>query len=255
VRPVAFNDRSLFIGKTLSGKSTLARWFWGQMIGARRVCVNVKGSPGIGVPPVFDVGAIDWTAPVVNYVPREITPKAFEDLYAAILEHGGATNVWLDEAYGPTTGSSAAPSLIRVQTQGASLGIGHTVCSQRPKDIAVPLRTEAEHIFMVVPPISYDDLGALAREVSYIDGQPCGPRELADMLREVQQQYGDHAAVWWQRGTGEIVVMEPLPPEEAHAPLPEAPAPSPQTSAPDESDVHLAAQQAEGPELEEQPDA
>jgi hypothetical protein len=230
--PVAFNDRALIIGKTTSGKSTFARFLFGGMTGARRLLVNVKGLADVGVAPVSSVEAIDWTAPVVNYVPSTAAQEEYEALYQAILAHGGPTTVWLDEAFGPTSGNKAPPSLLVVQQQGAGRGIGHLVCSQRPANIAVPLRTEAEHIFVFVPPISYDDLGALARELAEIDDAPAGPRELRELLREVQAAHGDYSFIWWHRGSGELIVCEPLSPALVGAPLPHPRAPRRQSSAP-----------------------
>jgi hypothetical protein len=229
--PVNYNDRCLILGKTTSGKSELARYLFSAFTGCRRVCVNVKGLADVGVPAVSDPGAVDWTAPVINFVPRSSKQELYEELYAGILAHGGPTVVWLDEAFGPTTGNRAPDSLIMVQTQGAQRGIGHLVCSQRPENIAVPLRTEAEHVWIFVPPISYNDLEAIAREIAYLDDAPCGPRELADLLRSVQAKHGLYSSVWWNRATGELVECEPLPASVVGAPLQQPRAPAQRSSA------------------------
>lgn len=216
--PVAYNDRALIIGKTTSGKSEIARFLFSLMTGARRVLVNVKGLADVGVEPIY-APEFDPRAPIVNIVPPTTDQGFIEDVYAYVLAIGGPTVVWLDEAFGPTKGGRAPDSLLIVQTQGAQRQIGHIVCSQRPQDIAVPLRTEAEHFFIVVPPISYPDLEVLAREIAELDGAPCGPRELRQLLVDVRQEHGEHSFVWWHRGTGELVVCEPLPPEVVGAPL------------------------------------
>lgn len=252
MRPVAFNERALVVGKTQSGKSTFARFLFGRMTGARRILVNPKGEDyRLGVPVASDVAAIDWAAPVVDFVPRTTRQELYEQLYAAILDHGGPTVVWLDEGFGPTSGNRAPDSLLVVQQQGAQREIGHLVCTQRPVNIAVPLRTEAEHFFIFVPPISFDDLGALAREIAELDGAPCGARELRELLREVQQTHGDHSFVWWQRATGELAVCEALPPVLAAAPLQHARARLQRSSALEEAPIDPAGLS----ELEDKPDA
>lgn len=217
--PLRFNDRVLIVGKTQSGKSTFARYLFGRMTGARRVCVNVKGRVDVGVPPVSDPAAIDWSSPVVNFVPASFDRDVFEELYQRIRVVGGPTVVWLDEAYGVTKSNYAPDALLIVQQQGAELGIGHLVCSQRPYNIAVPLRSEAEHVYMFVPPGTFRDIECLAEEVGEQDGHAFTGRDLRDRLRALGEREGPHSFLWYCRATGELTDCAPIPAPLAAAPF------------------------------------
>jgi hypothetical protein len=209
---VAYNDRCLIVGKTQSGKTTFARHLFAGFGGARRLLVNVKGRVHIGVPAVRDVAAIDWLAPVVDFVPPTLERDVWEGLYERIRAAPGPRVVWLDEASGPT-GKGYAPVYLRVvQQQGAELGIGHIVCSQRPVNIASELVTEAEHIFIFGLPGRLD-LKHLADEL----GVPTD--YLAGRIEQLRAREGDYSFIWWERATGEMVDCAPLAPAWVNAPV------------------------------------
>lgn len=204
-RPVNYSDRVLLVGRTQSGKSTLARYLAAHMHGARLLLINVKGTENVGVDPVYDVAAIDWAAPVVDFIPRTMDRRLFEDLYEAIFSHGGPRVVWLDEAMAVTRANYAPDRLLLVQQQGDRLGIGHLYCSQRPQEIAGALKSECEHIFVCGSVFTARDLQALSAEMGMSGDQ------LGAQLRDLHAEHGDYAFLWYCRSTGELEWCEPLP--------------------------------------------
>lgn len=215
-----FNHRALIVGKTLSGKSTFARYLFGHFTGVRRVVVNVKGRLDIGIEPVHDVARIDWAAPLVNFVPRSFDRDLFEELYAGVWAHRNVpTIVWLDEAAAVTSASWAPDHLLVVQQQGAEWGVGHLVCAQRCKNIKMELRTEAEEIYVFCPPPSQADLQWLADEMDVHGYEEFTVHDLRARLRDVHATHGDHAFLRWIRATAELQDCAPLDAGWVDAPL------------------------------------
>jgi hypothetical protein len=70
--PIDYDQRVFLVGKTQSGKSTLARRIFGSMTGCQRVLIDPKGQESAGVDPVRSVAAIDWSAPVIHYIPARL---------------------------------------------------------------------------------------------------------------------------------------------------------------------------------------
>jgi len=207
---VNYNDRALVVGKTRSGKSVLTRMLAAQSTGARLLIIDVKGDVESGVTPIGNVGSIDWSAPVVHFRPGSMGREVFAELYDQVLAAGGPTVVWLDEARGVTTSNYAPDGLLVVQMQGARLGIGHLVCCQRPYNVAVELRSEAEHFF-IFGPLARRDADSLAEEIGRVDGYELTGRRLAEMLDEIQAEHGRHAFLWYDRRERTLTLCEPIP--------------------------------------------
>lgn len=237
-----YNGRALLVGPTQTGKTTFARYLFSHLDGARRVLVNVKGRVELGVPKVSDPHAIDWSAPVIDWVPASFHRDTFADFYAALWEHRGPpTVVWTDEGAAVTSASYAPDGLLLVQQQGAEWNMGHIVCAQRCRNVKMELRTEADELY-IWPGLSQPDLDWLAAEISEVDGHPFNGHDLRRRLRELAQTYpapeGEncHACLRWRRGGSVLEDCEPLDPRWVGAPLraPRATSRAPSTPEPAE---------------------
>jgi hypothetical protein len=250
---VRFNGRALLVGKTETGKTTFARYLFHHFDGCRRVLVNVKGRVDVGVPKVADPGSIDWTAPLIDWVPPSFQRGVFEAFYEALWQHRGVpTVVWTDEGAAITSASYAPDGLVLVQQQGAEWDMGHIVCAQRCRNIKMELRTEADE-FYIWPGLSQPDLDWLAAEISEVDGQQFAGWDLRRRLRELEETYpaaeGEncHAFLRWRRSGSVLEDCEPLDPGWVGAPLAQPRATSKQPGA--------AGEEAIEPEPESSPEA
>lgn len=141
----------LLIGKTQSGKSTLATYI---AAGYRRGLIfDPKHDPG-AVPPAWPVrygaGAALAQLPgrvVYRPLPHEQgdVRRHFDRLVRRIINTGGAHVIVIHELrdLSPVTGS--APYLSAAYRQGASQRIPMILCTQRPYGIDVSTVSEAEH--------------------------------------------------------------------------------------------------------------
>jgi hypothetical protein len=220
---VSFNERALIVGKTRSGKTTLARKLAAGFTGARIVVHDPKAMLDMGVPIARHPRDLDPAARVVHYVPvtldrgrpprAGVEPTGAELFYRDVWHMAGPTWLWDDEAAAVTTGNYAPVYSDVYQQQGAGLGKGRGVLTQRPVDIRPNLRTEAEHVFVFTPPPAWPDLRILALEFGR------DPGELQRLMRDLAAHEGPHSFVWWHRGTGELAACAPLDPGWVTAPL------------------------------------
>lgn len=165
-----YTDRTAIIGKTGTGKSVLARYKF-QRIRTQKILIDVKGMESLpGVDPVRTVSGLDWTRPVLHFVPKDPADQdEIDRLYAAILwqarEHRRPIAVWLDESYGPTTSNQTPKHVGVVLMQGRALGIRHQALMQRPVRVSKALISEAEHIIIFPKGLAVQDRKLLADEL------------------------------------------------------------------------------------------
>jgi hypothetical protein len=79
----------------------------------------------------------------------------------------GPYTCWIDEAYGVSSASWAPAGLLELVTGGRGLGHGVVACSQRPRNIAKELLTEADHL-MLFPPVDVEDVKECLRGAAFL---------------------------------------------------------------------------------------
>lgn len=207
---VRYHERAFFAGPTEAGKSELLNYV---LCGFRcqKLLWDSKGHEWTipGVEPVSDPAGIDWTQEWVHYVTTTTdtgeVDEVFEqanhrtDLVIAVHELGDLCDY---------TTNATPKSVNRYLAQGGAYGKGFLGASQEPVDIPKRAKKEINHAFTMVPAMSREHLG----EVSKFIGERVTAAEMAEELRQVHAELGDHAFVHWPRGAmQEPTRWPPLP--------------------------------------------
>jgi energy-coupling factor transporter ATP-binding protein EcfA2 len=205
---IRFNDRTLVIGKTGSGKSELINVLFSAMAGgAQRVLVDTKREFAInGVTPIVgDPEAIDWTQPVIHYVDGGGGPAEMQRLFVAC--HARRRIVVAVHELGDICDFNAArtpPAFNEYVSKGRALGQGLIAGTQRPFEIPLRARSEADHVYVFTPRLLPDqDVKASA--------QALGMRhqDLPGALDELQETLGEHSFFCRDKG-GQVQAFAPL---------------------------------------------
>jgi energy-coupling factor transporter ATP-binding protein EcfA2 len=203
-------ERVLAVGTTGTGKSQALAYLFAKHDG-QRLLIDVQDHYELGPAAAEDAcearspREIDWQARTIRYVPRTLSQREYNDLYAAIFKRGNLL-VWLDEAVGPTSAHSAPVNLRRAVTQGRKIGITHLAASQRPAGIERTIVNQSEHAFVFLTS-DPDDLDVLSIRLGL------KARELATAWSDA----GDVDRLWQagylyhRLGSSEIRRMPPLP--------------------------------------------
>lgn len=143
-------ERVLIVGRTQSGKSTLARVL---SYGYRNLLV-IDSKHDEVVPRAIDVyTARDFRAIYPQRSTRavlRVDPNNLDDVDEVIgrAMHYGSCRIVVHEAVDFATATRILPQLRRAAKVGASRNVGLTVCSQRPKGLHNDLIAETEHVFI-----------------------------------------------------------------------------------------------------------
>jgi hypothetical protein len=167
------SDRALFLGRTGSGKTTLAKAF--LAITPRWVILDAKHTvrvPGVPIRKTFNR---HLDRQIIRVEPDEWELERWSDVIDAVWRRGNAV-LYVDETTLITPPRTILPALGKAIRTGRERGLGVWCGSQRPKDIPSAVFTEAEHFFVFqltfaadrekVRSFTHDGLGRLMRSLS-----------------------------------------------------------------------------------------
>lgn len=203
---IDFNDRTLVLGYTGSGKSELLNAHFSTMR-CQRVLVDTKDEWTIpGVEAVSDPEAIDWREPIVHFVGRTGALEEIDGLFAAAYDHRPLV-VCVHELgdlcdFVP---SRTPPHVNAYLSKGRSHGLGLLGASQRPVEMPKRAKTEAQHVFAFTPRMSPEDVETIARMMD------ASPRDLGRWLDECHENKGPYSFLWFDRRAREITRWPALP--------------------------------------------
>jgi hypothetical protein len=203
--PIKHNDRVFIQGKTDSGKTALARYLFNSFFGTRRTCIDPKGRLQLNAPVARAPHELDLAAPVSHYIPGELEDEEYEEVFRRLWWARGPRLLWIDESCGPTRAGYAPKHLRFIIQQGREEDMGLIACSQRPVNVEMTLRSEAEHVFIFVPRTTKSDVKTIAGDIGR------EPDELAAELDALLVEHGPWSHLWYCRNTNELTRCAPLP--------------------------------------------
>jgi len=204
---IAYNQRTLCLGPTGSGKSELLN---AQLSAFRvqRVVYDSKDEFSVaGAELVREVDAIDWRAPIIHFVPGEDVRGDAQAFFAAAFRQPRPLLVAVHELADlcEYRAHATPPAVNRYIRQGRAHGKGLLGASQRPVEMPVSARSEPEHVFLfTTPPLAPDDMDAVARMMG---------RPVSDVHQHIAQarNLGPYSFLYFERATGALTLCPPLP--------------------------------------------
>lgn len=207
MRGIRPTDRVLVVGQTGFGKSTLAMHIVQGLQPIRTLVVDPKHDYDFpGVPIAHRAEQLDMRLPWIHYVPADADDR--EDLEAAYARAWRTRGPLLlfDDEFAETSDSNwAAKGLTSQVRLGRKILKPVVACTQRLAECHPIMRSQAEHIFVVVPAPPELDLKMLAGSI----GRP--HTELRARLDQLEAQKGLYSHLWFVRPGNELRLCEPLP--------------------------------------------
>lgn len=208
---IRYNDRVFVVGPTGSGKSTVANVLASQ-VRCQVVHYDTKDEWSIPeVEPVSRVGALDWDQPVLHYRPPGVDgPKEAQGFFAAANQRTHLVVVVHELAdLCDDEPSRRVPAFQAYVRKGRAHGRGLIGASQRPVSMPKVARTEAQHVFIVLPRLDPDDFDVVAKMC-----EACPRAELEAKLAQAEAASpgGEHGYVWYSKRERRLRWSPPLPP-------------------------------------------
>jgi hypothetical protein len=195
---IRFNERVLIVGPTESGKSELANVLFSRVRCQRLLYDSKMGGEWAvaGVEPVSAPDAIDWSAPIIHYVPASADIEEGGEVFARCCRRRNLVVCVheLNDLTGYQT-QRTPESVNRYLAQGAANGLGLIGASQEPVDMPKRARSMIQHAFTMAPPIDEEHLKVVCRIVSGISAG-----EMRAEILATEAEHGEHSFIHWPRG-------------------------------------------------------
>lgn len=146
------NERIIIVGKTGTGKTTLARYI--TTATRRLMVIDSKGSLGKWDLEPFDDESLERLRSGKEPVRARVLkpPESGREFYAEVFKEiydAGNVVVYIDELFAVVPPGSRAPEYMTAcYTRGREFGVGVWASTQRPSSIPLIAISEAEHFFM-----------------------------------------------------------------------------------------------------------
>lgn len=210
---VRWHQRVFVAGYTGSGKSGLLNHLASHLHNQVLLLDTKPEFVVDDVEAVHDVEAIDWSAPLIHYIPRTRTALAeelddYDRLFHAALRRRNLTIVCHELADLCADQPNRTPAGVRAYLRKGNIyGNGLFGASQRPVGMPRQARTEAQHVFAMVPALDPEDHAIVAKLAQL------SKDELYEHLQRAQRvsPTGRHSFVWVDRDARTVRISEPLP--------------------------------------------
>jgi hypothetical protein len=202
---VSYNDRTLVLGFTRSGKSELINHQFSSMR-CQRLLIDTKDEWVVdGVERVASIEAIDWSAPIIHNAPIDNDRDDFDRLFGLAYQRRHLVVCVHELADLCEFNSHATPPKVRTYlSKGGAHGLGLLGASQRPVEMPKRALTECQHVFVLVPRMTQPDLEAIGQMID----RPAS--EVAQLIDQLHAEQGDHSFLWFNRWTRQLVFCKPL---------------------------------------------
>jgi hypothetical protein len=205
---IRYIDRVYVVGPTGSGKSTVANHLAGGLH-CQVVHYDTKDEWSVSdVEPVSDPRRLDWREPLLHFR-GDGGPDEAEAFFAECNQRRNLVVVVHELAdLCDDEPNRRIRSFQHYVRKGRAHGRGLIGASQRPRGMPRIARTEAQHVFIVLPRLDPEDMDVVARMCEAVDRQA-----LDDALAkaEAASPTGEHGFVWYDKRTRRLRWSEPLP--------------------------------------------
>lgn len=207
---ILYHQRILALGNTRSGKSELLNHLF-TTIRCQKVLLDTKGGEWAvpGVEPVRSAEAIDWTQPVIHFITQSDDPMEIDPLFK-IARYRRHLSICVHEMTDLCNYSAqrTPPNVSAYLSKGGANGLGLLGASQRPVEMPVRGKTEVQHVFVVVPRMTANDVKAIAELGIGIEAPQLGVQ-----LDNTEAEHGEHSFIWFAKGVRGFKICPPLPEE------------------------------------------